>query len=564
MRFTALLLLALSTLAPVASFAAQDDDRSTTKAATPVEKKAEKEEVAPAGEMDAVPAPAVEREDVAAPDEEAKPKVDWVKVESTGTISSGKEGALEKTLWAKQKRSEIEYLVSRLPSTPDLRSVQSLQRRLLLSQTDFGAVNNDIGPLRGADFLIQRIRKLVDMGLYDDAWELYTQKAEDPYDVSIAQQGMVLMVMRSDLATACLEEKVFSGRWPKDAFFATLDKACAKTMGASATPAFSDSKILQSVYNDASYKVSASSFGDLEKMSDLERALVQANGKISYTGFGGDAAAKVPSSLLSLYLLDKTLPEDTRTMLEKEARARGIAPYMTSIIKDEVYAKAKAIHADEPRWPVLESVILDPSRKPADIKPFVEYISEAEPKNLSTDVVIKVLNIMLANGRALTPFWSEAAQKIAPQKPLIYIYLQAFQSLTPTKIPSLEGASVQKALLGLKPQDSDQILAILDSLDKEAGYGRNSLNAYEKQLGLTLENSYVMPSVGLNILLETAPEQKQTGITVLAVLNSLAAKPDNMYSGSVRKALYSMLNVGLLEDAKMIGSEIIASVLNKY
>jgi hypothetical protein len=50
----------------------------------------------------------------------------------------------------------------------------------------------------------------------------------------------------------------------------------------------------------------------------------------------------------------------------------------------------------------------------------------------------------------------------------------------------------------------------------------------------------------------------------LAVLNSLAAKPDNMYSGTVRKALYSMLNVGLIEDAKLIGAETAASVLNKY
>jgi hypothetical protein len=73
-----------------------------------------------------------------------------------------------------------------------------------------------------------------------------------------------------------------------------------------------------------------------------------------------------------------------------------------------------------------------------------------------------------------------------------------------------------------------------------------------------------MPSLGLNMLLEVAPEQKQLGITVLAVLNSLAAKPDNMYSGTVRKALYSMLNVGLIEDAKLIGAETVASVLNKY
>lgn len=562
MRFIALL-FALLTFIPAAVHA-QDDDRTATKAKIPVEKKAASEATADDDKMDAVPAPEVEREAVSAPAEENKPKVDWVKVESTGTISSGKQGALEKTLWAKQKRSEIEFLTARLPDAPYLRSVQSLQRRLLLSQTDFGAVQNDIGPLRGADFLIQRIQKLMDMGLYEDAWELYTQKAEDPYDVSIAQQGMILMVMRSDLATACLEEKVFSTRWPKDAFFNTLDKACSTTLGASTSPAFPDNKILQAVYNDASYKVLATSFDTLEKMTDLERALVMANGKISYNGVTADTLSRTPSSLLGLYLLDKNLPESARPIVDAEARIRGIAPYMASVVKDEEFKKIKDIKSAEARWPYIESAILSPGRRSADFKPLAEYIAEAEPKQLSTEVTIKVLNILLSNGRPLTPFWLEAAQKTAAQKPLIYIYLQAFESLTPTKISSLDQEKVQKALLALKPQDTDQIVAILESLDKEAGYGTNSLSAYEKHLGLTLESSYVMPSVGLNILLETAPEQKQTGITVLAVLNSLAAKPDNMYSGSVRKALYSMLNVGLLEDAKMIGSEIIASVLNKY
>lgn len=509
-------------------------------------------------------APAAEKEQPAEEVEDAKPKVNWAEVESTGTISSGKQGALDKTLWKGQKRSQIEYLTAQLPNDPHLRSVTSLQRRLLLSSTDFSQVVNDIGPLRGNDYLIQRISKLVDMGLYDDAWELYTQKAEEPYDVSIAQQGMLLMVMRNDLATACLEEKVFATKFPKDAFFAALDKACSKTLGASGNPTFADSKVLNAIYNEPGYNVSAKSTDALVKMNGLERSLVLANGKITYDGLSKEIVAKTPPSLIGLFLLDKNMPEEARAMVVADARSRGIAQYMTSVVKDDQFKKIKDIKDAEARWPYLELVIMDATRKPADLKPVVNYIAEAEPKQLSTDLVIKVLNILLANNRELSTFWLEAAQKQAEQKPIISIYLQAFKSLTPTKIPSLERAEVTKALLRLKQPDSDQIIAIIDSLDKEAEYAKDLLSAYEKHLGLTLEGNYVMPSVGLNILLETAPDQKQSGITVLAVLNSLAANPDNMYSGSVRKVLYSMLNVGLLEDAKTIGSEIVASVLNKY
>jgi hypothetical protein len=121
-----------------------------------------------------------------------------------------------------------------------------------------------------------------------------------------------------------------------------------------------------------------------------------------------------------------------------------------------------------------------------------------------------------------------------------------------------------KGLKTLKPQHVDQIIGIIETLDNQAEILNSSLKVYEKHSLLTVEGNYVMPSIGLNVLLETAPELKQSGITVLAALNALAANPDNMYSGSVRKALYSMLNVGLLEDAKLIGSEVAVSVLNKY
>lgn len=495
---------------------------------------------------------------------EDKKPVDWVMVESTGTLSSGKEGAMEKTIWKGQKRSDIEHLIQKLPTAPGLRSVLNLQRRLLLSRTDSGLIDNDIGPLRGNDLLIQRINKLMDMGLYDDAWELYTQKAEDPYDVSIAQLGMLLLVMRNDMATACLEEKVFAERFPKDKFFGILDRACAQTLGSTTAPKFPDSTVLQAVYNEAGYSVSASNPDALVKMTDLERALVLANGKIRYDGLNADTLKNTPSTLVSLYLMDKNLPENAKSMIKAETDSRGLSWHIASVAKDDKFKRAKELSKDpEGQWPVLESVLAE-NRNPADLLPFAEMLADARPATLSTETVIEVMGALLAAQKALPDFWLSAAQKAAPEKPIIYIYLQAFKSLTPTPGAATDPAKFFKAMQALKPADSDQILAIIETLDREAGILNNPLKIYEKHLALTLEGNYVMPSVGLNLLLETAPEKKHIGITVLAVLNSLAARPDNMYSGTVRKALYSMLNVGLIEDAKLIGGETVASVLNKY
>lgn len=530
----------------------------------PAEEKADKstpEEESPKEES---PKEESKPENESAKEEQPKPKVNWVNVESTGTLSSNKSGALEKTLWQGQKRSEIEKLINALPTQPHLRSILNLQRRLLLTRSDTSLMEDDIGPLRGNDMLIQRINKLMDMGLYGDAWELYTKKADDPYDVSIAQMGILLLLMKNDLATACLEEKVASVRYPKDKFFETLDKACSQTLGANTAPKFPYDATLNAIYNDATFNVSASTPQALARLNNVQRALVLANGKIRYDGLSAQVVGKTPSMLLTYYLMDKALPETAKTMVAAEVKSRGLQYYIAAVARDENWAKAKAIHAAEPQWPYLESALKEKTN-PADLAVYYgDMLADAKPANLSPDILERSLSVFLAGGRALPSYWLEAAQKAAKEKPLIYIYLQMFHSLTPTPGAKVNPEDFKNALDTLKPDDSRQIVAILDSLDKETEGLDSLFQAYDKHSDLTPVDNYVMPTDSLNVLLETAPEKKQIGITVLAVLNSLAADPDNMYSGTVRKALYSMLNVGLIEDARLIGAETVASVLNKY
>lgn len=547
-------LILLSLLASLVSLSSSPASFAQDRADAPPPKKTEEPEAA-------------KKENVAAPEkatEASKPKVNWVDAESTGTLSGAKSGALDKTLWQKQNRSDIEFLLSRLPDAPTLRSILTLQRRLLLSRVDAGLIQNDIGPLRGNDLLIQRITKLMEMGLYDDAWDLYTQKAETPYDVSIVQLGMLLMLMKNDAATACLEEKVASSKYPADRFFATLDKACAQTLGSSAVPSFPDDPTLHAVYNDAGYSVSAATPEALSRLTLIQRALVLANGKIRYDGLGADVIRKTPSALLTYYLMDRNLPDSARAMIKAEVDSRGLTYYTATIARDPDWAKARAIKDTGSQWPYVESA-LKSKNAPADIAVYYgDMLAAAEPAELSPEILQKALTVLLTGGRGLPDFWLEAAQKQAPQKPIIYIYLQAFKSLTSSPKVALTPEDLLKALKALKPADFDQILAIIGTLDKEEPAASLSRSTYDKHSALTLQNNYVMPTVGLDVLLETAPKEKQIGITVLAVLNSLAADPDNMYSGTVRKALHSMLNVGLIEDAKLIGAETVASVLNKY
>jgi hypothetical protein len=497
---------------------------------------------------------------------EEKIEIDWVSVESVGTMRGVKGGALERTIWAGQKRSEIEAGIDALPNRQSLRSALDLQRRVLLTAADASLIENDEAPEEGSDLFIHRIKKLMDMGLYDDAWALYTQKAEDPYHVSIAQLGMLLLVMKNDLATACLEEKVLAARYPEDDFFKKLDAACQDVLGGTVPP-FENSPVLQAVYHSPDYTVPATKPDLLKDMTDLERALILANGKISYSGLTRDILRDTPSALIALYLMDKTMPEAAFAMVKAEADARGLSWHIPAIAQDPDWKKARDVGKDlEAQWPKVEAA-LTRTGNPQNLIPWADMIADGTPKDVSTDILQKALGGLLAAGQPLPEHWLKLANAKAPEKPVLYAYLYAFKSLTPTPDAGVTLENLKKAFLAIEPADGVQLVEIVGTIDKNDKTSELLLEIYDKESVLTSSSNYVMPSNELEDTEETAkPAQakKLLGITVLTALNGLADKPDNMYSSSVNKAIESLLSVGLIEDARLMAAETIAGILKKY
>ena len=151
--------------------------------------------------------------------------------ESAGLLYSDLQGALPKSLWRGQPRSEITYLLKRLPATSPNTGIQRLKKRLLLSVTDTTLIDNDIPIENGDDILTLRLKKLVEMGLFDDAFKLYTEKVQDPKDnAELGRIGLLLVLNEKGLATACLENKVFSDRYANQSlekpFWAQINKIC--------------------------------------------------------------------------------------------------------------------------------------------------------------------------------------------------------------------------------------------------------------------------------------------------------------------------------------------------
>lgn len=213
--------------------------------------------------------------------DENAPAVDWVSLESAGILSGSLQGALDRTAWKGAKRSEILSFLESLPDQKNgLRSVRDMQKRLLLSAIDSELIENDIPPEPGRDLLTLRLEKLMQMGLAEDAYTLYTQSISEPYGNQLAQTGILLIMRHSGLPTACLDSKVIAARWPEDAFWDRLDRICALKLGtdkAETLPEFPDSAVLQEIFHNPDYRISTA---EQSSLSPLERAIAEQEGRI--------------------------------------------------------------------------------------------------------------------------------------------------------------------------------------------------------------------------------------------------------------------------------------------
>src|SRR5690606_36572727 len=83
--------------------------------------------------------------------------------------------------------------------------LQDLQRRLLLTPSDAEFFASGRRPEDGADLLTIRMEKLIEMGLYDDAAELYRRMVDEPYHVNLARHGIHALMLSGRGALACME-----------------------------------------------------------------------------------------------------------------------------------------------------------------------------------------------------------------------------------------------------------------------------------------------------------------------------------------------------------------------
>ncbi len=510
----------------------------------------------------AIPASAQEREIIKHEDIAA--------LESAGTINDIAAGAFEKTLWRDNSRNDIIKGLQSLPPESPLRSVHDLKRRIMLSRTDATLIDND-GPATSFENLfIQRILKLQEMGLYEDALKLYTDNIDTPNDAILAETGLTLITHQRGLATACLEEKVLAPEFEGDAFFAQMDALCSFELGQTDTPPALESLTLQAITKEEGYKVSARDIPTLYNLTPLELAVLKSEARIDYKSFETTPAALTPypARVLTTFLEDKTLPAERLLPLQVELARRGYlsvkklpvwkeAHILEVDVKDK--AKTDAGAADAIFWKGF-TPLLQNEQEIVNLTPYGKLLSERNPR-VTGPLLTKSLAVIMASGNEIPAPWCNAllAEK-TDQATVYYQTLTFLQVCEPNSDKAVD--NLTSALGAFPPEQNAKLWIIMGLLaPKTEAYG-SILQIYEKHFPLTGQNDYVMHTQDKPDESRKDAESGGFGVALLRTLALVKGETgENINPPVLQITVKGLLDEGLENDARQLAKEVFVGIL---
>ena len=440
--------------------------------------------------------------------------------EGAGLLFSDLNGAFPKGMWRKQPRSEINYLLERLPADAPLRSIQVIKRNMLLSRYDTSQIIHDTDGAIGKDLLTLRLGKLMEMGLWEDAFTLYTKTTEDPGENdSLAQIGVLLILSQKGLSTACLEEKVLSSRFESD-FWRQMDGVCAIELGIGGDnkPEFPNSDVLQAVFYNKDFNIPAKDISVLEKLSPLELAILSLKERIDYKQV--DFSGSLPPHITKTFLKDSRFPSRHQESLEEVARKQALLP----------------------ESPLTEA----------------QLEQEKDVQSLSQQRLIALISDKLRLSQKLSAEEGQKLADLASKNPENYFYIQILNATN--GLPSTIPVSEEESALGLTAittKNMEKVNFLKSLLDKPVEFSNNPDKVYEKQISLTPDGGYVMPTGSLTEWLRKTQEQRFVGLSLLIILSNVEKDAEETTSNMLK----NLSTVGLIDQAHQIAKEELAHLM---
>ena len=454
----------------------------------------------------------------------AQEKTNQNAAEGAGLLVSDVNGALPKGLWRNNPRSEITYLLKTLPAEAPFKSLQKIKRNMLLSTYDTSDIDNDVEIAVGDDFFTLRMAKLMELGLWDDAYKLYTKTTNDPgQNGKLAEIGVLLSLYKQGIPNACLENKAFGPRYTGD-FWDQMELICGTELYDETiiSTQFANSSILNAIYTQPNFTINANA---LNNLTFLELMMALKKSKIDYVNF--ELSRDTPPHIIKTFLSDNRFPTTQKAALESLAKAKVV------IVDDS------SENENNPSDVNFDNQLTNSMQNEANYSWFSEIITAVENnQKIDRELTQKLL---VSTGSK-------------PQNIVYYQLLKDFNLVEDLKTFSPDKIAQANKMFST---DYTKELKILNSwLDNSPEFSNNPVKVYEKQINMPLGEEFAPYSKDWTEWLGKTTSHQLAGLSLLIVLNN-----DKNIGVRSDQLLNDLRHVGLIEQSHQVARDMTARLM---
>lgn len=533
-------------------------------------------------------------------------------LDSLGLYLSGNEGSLGSSVWAGLNSTALQEAIEALPDDPSTPTTRNLMLRALLTGFDPAAMKPEAVPQPDGRILQARLKKLNEIGAFKEAFELYKKVPNASQDQEdLAMEGLTAMMGAGQLALGCLEEKALKDSIKQNQdFWPDLNLLCDQFLSGSAvapdTMDTSDETRAALQRKSAAHTVvkerklvAPQTLAHTDKTSILHLALLFGSGEYSLALYKPSEIAALKSRVIAVLLNWNTQRWEDELSVGAAAVGKGLIT-STDLEKlyrkqlETLYAKGKPDIKTLNGWSkflaLYDDVLTINDQKTATARlksllalesefgeaayiPLARAVTDSKiaVNDLTKEEASQWLKLKLHARQSenpdlvakLYPIEKKDDSAESPQSPPKTLILASYPPPeVATEEPEKEAPKGKKEAAKEPPgplaKSRKQALSIVLKafLDNPSAFSHNAPEIYEKDVDLTSEGDYVMPSEELRNNLAKSSDAELLGKVVLDSLMILGGEnPDKLDPAVLGEVLEALSRVGLTQEALALAEE---------
>jgi len=498
-----------------------------------------------AGGLNGEQAPAIERKykKTAKSNKSGDALSSFARIEELGLRESTYDGGLGRDLWNNTRRSFVMELFDALPVETGEVVLQDMVKGILLTSAPTKAMENDVDDLQaGQDLLTVRLRKLNEMGAYQDAFDLYTQVTDAPYHPRLIEQGIMAMALSGQKSLACVEARSATEIFADDAFLLALIALC-----------------------DAGWSknVIEATIENVSTLRGFQSALLVATHQDSPLPLTVSQALKLPVKDVWPALIHDDVSSEVRAALNIRAYGAGLISFKDlkkayEPLDTDENGKALDIVAayqafnEQPSWDRFKTATaLEKTYGISALAPFTNGLKSVEIPNSVTNPDLRMIYraFTVANKKIpeklFTPLLNENHDRSAVD---LYAKLLVTAALSFSNMQKSNNYinELEKVFLTLSPQTQFMVDQHLDMAQDMGLLKTLKSLTYENNLSLTFNEGYVIHSSNTNKrLLEAIHNVRRGEVALISIIVLNARTIGLLYPEHLNNALIGLSEVGL-------------------